>query len=304
MEKTDKIWFNGKFIDWDDAKIHILTHSLHYGTGIFEGMRCYNTNRGPAIFRAKEHYDRLINSAKIHKMKIDYSSEKLVEITKELIQINKIDECYIRPIAYYGYGKMGLNPRGAPIDIAIIVWPWGAYLGEDGLKNGIKCKVSSWLRVDGRSLPPLAKACANYANSVLAKLEAIDCGYEEAIMLNYNGTISEGSGENIFLIKNNEVITPPFDAGALFGITQATAISILNDLGYEVKRRPITREELYTADEIFMTGTAAEVTPISEIDTRVIGLGKRGKLTKKVQDKFFDIVRGKDKKFDHFLDFI
>ena len=304
MDKTDKIWFNGKFIDWDDAKIHLLVHALHYGTGVFEGMRCYNTKKGPAMFRPKEHFIRLHNSAKIYMMELKYTPDQLVDITKELIKINKLTECYIRPIAYYGYSKLGLNPRGNPIDIAIAVWKWGPYLGEDGIKNGVRCKVSSWLRTDSRSLPPLAKATANYANSVLAKLEALDCGYDEAIMLNYNGSVSEGPGENIFLIQDGCISTPPASAGALYGITQDTAVHILNDMGHDVERREIAREELFVANELFFTGTAAEITPIREVDGRIIGSGSRGPITKKVQDKFYDIVKGNDSKYSNWLVYV
>lgn len=304
MEKTDKIWLNGKFINWDDAHIHILTHALHYGTGVFEGMRCYNTKDGPALFRVKEHFLRLHASAKIYMMQLKYSPDELVEATKKLVKMNKVNECYIRPIAYYGYGKMGLNPKGNPIDMAIALWEWGPYLGEDGIKKGIRCKVSSWLRTDTRATPPLAKATANYANSVLAKIEAINCGYDEAILLNFNGEVSEGPGENLFMVKDNEVFTPPASSGALFGITLDTAIEILKDLGYSVQKRSIIREELFIADEISLTGTAAEITPVREIDGRIIGSGEPGAITKKVQEKFFEIVKGENKKYSKWLEYV
>jgi branched-chain amino acid aminotransferase len=304
MKKTEYIWLNGKMVKWDEAKVHVLTHALHYGTAVFEGIRAYSTKRGTDLFRVRDHYKRLIDSGKIYLMKIDYTVDELIDITHKLIKANNIKECYIRPIFYYGYGTMGLNPSANPIEGSIAVWEWGTYLGEEGLKKGIRCKISSWKRIDGSSIPPLAKCSANYINSVLAKTEAINCGYEEAIMLNPNGTVSEGPGENIFMIKDNKIYTPPASDCALMGITCQSAQQIAKDLGYSVSTRSITRDELFLADELFFTGTAAEVTPICEIDGRIIGEGSRGPVTEKIQSKFFEIVRGEDPKYDHWLDFV
>ncbi|MEM3506081.1 MAG: branched-chain amino acid transaminase [Candidatus Bathyarchaeia archaeon] len=304
MEKTEKIWMNGHFVNWDDAKIHVLTHALHYGTGIFEGIRCYATENGPAVFRLKDHIKRFFNSAKVYLIKIPYSIDELCKAVKETIKVNKLKECYIRPIAFFGYGDMGLNPLENPIEVAIACWPWGAYLGEEGLKKGVRCKISSWTRVDTKILPPLAKATANYANSVLAKLEALNCGYDEAILLNQHGYVAEATGENIFIISNGVLITPPLSAGALYGITRDSVIEIAKDFGIEVLEKNILREDMFMADEAFLTGTAAEVTPIREVDGRIIGSGSRGPITKKIQEKFFDIVKGKDKRYKKWLDFV
>jgi len=302
LKKTDKIWMNGEFVNWDDAKIHVLTHALHYGSGVFEGIRCYSTVKGPAIFRLKEHMDRLINSGKIYYMKIPYTSEELCKVAKELIKINKQKEGYIRPIAFYGYGEMGVNPLKNEIITAMATWSWGAYLGEDGLKKGIRCTISSWRRIDSQILPPQAKACGNYLNSILAKVEALRAGYDEAIVMNIHGYIAEGSGENIFLVKNEEIATPPLEAGILPGITRASVIQIAKDLDMDIVERNISREELFLADEVFLTGTAAEVTPVREIDGRLIGRGERGETAGKIQEKFFDIVKGKDERYSLWLD--
>ncbi|OIO33674.1 MAG: branched chain amino acid aminotransferase [Candidatus Hydrogenedentes bacterium CG1_02_42_14] len=304
MEKAEKIWLNGKLIPWDEAKVHILTHALHYGTAVFESMRCYETAKGPALFRTGDHIQRLVNSAKIYQMKIPYSVDELCIAAREIVKANGFKECYVRPIAYYGFGEMGVNPRKNPVDVSLIAWEWGAYLGDEGIEKGISCKVSSWLRIDSRMLPPQAKASANYANSMLAKLEALDCGYDEAIMLNLAGSVCEGSGENIFIIKDGTLITPPLSAGALAGITMDSVITIAKDMGIPFVSRDVTREELFLADEAFFTGTAAEITPIREVDGRVIGNGGRGELTAKIQAKFFDTVRGKTERYYHWLDFI
>lgn len=302
--KADFVWMNGKMVPFADAKVHVLTHALHYGTGVFEGIRCYETVKGPAVFRLKEHVKRLFNSAKIYLMKPPYSEEQVCSAIKETIKANKLNACYIRPIIYYGFSEMGLNPLKNPIDVSIAVWPWGTYLGEEGLKKGVRCKISSWSRIDSRILPPQAKATANYMNSVLAKLEALDCKYDEAIVTNLNGLIAEGPGENIFIVKNSEIITPPAGAGILYGITRDSAITVARDLGFTVIERDIPREELFTADEAFFTGTAAEVTPIREVDGRVIGAGSRGPITEKIQSTFFDLVKGKIKKYDKWLDYV
>ncbi|MEM3030929.1 MAG: branched-chain amino acid transaminase [Candidatus Micrarchaeia archaeon] len=304
MIETELIWFNGKLVPWKEAKVHVLTHALHYGTGVFEGIRCYETTKGPAVFRLKDHLRRLFNSAKVYLMKLPYSEKELYDATLRLIRANKLKSCYIRPIAFYGYGEMGLNPLKNPIDVAIAVWPWGTYLGEEGLRRGVRCKISSWCRIDSRILPPQAKATANYFNSVLAKLEALQCGYDEALVPNINGLISEGPGENLFIVSRGTLITPPPSSGILYGITRDSVIKIARDTGIPVIERELPREEIFTADEAFFTGTAAEVTPIREVDGRVIGSGGRGPITEKLQSKFFDIVKGKDKKYFAWLDFV
>jgi len=304
IQEVDKIWFNGKLVDWKDAKIHILTHALHYGSGVFEGIRCYNTDRGPAVFRLKEHMKRLANSAKIYMKEIPYSVDELCKATKDVIKANKLNECYIRPIAYRGYGEMGLNPLQAPVDVAIAVWPWGTYLGEEGLKNGIRAKISSFHRISPNILPSGAKASGQYINSILAKLEALDVGYDEAIMLDHRGFISEGPGENLFMVKDGIIYTPPEHASILAGITRDSVIKIARDLGYQVKERDITRGMLYLAEEVMFTGTAAELTPVREVDARKIGDGKPGPITKKLQDRFFDTVRGKVREYKEWLDWV
>lgn len=304
MKPTPYIWKNGTFIKWEEATTHVLTHALHYGTGVFEGVRAYKAKNGTAIFRAKEHYDRLLDSAKIYLMPVPFSSAQLVDATKELIRKNGLTSCYIRPLVYRGYGAMGLNPSKNPVDVIIAVWEWGTYLGEEGLEKGVRCKVSSWNRIDSRVTPPLAKCTANYINSILAKHEALDCGYDEAILLNINGMVSEGPGENIFVIKGNTITTPPASDGPLLGITCDSIQRIARDLGYTITVRSISRDELFLADEIFFTGTAAEVTPVREIDRRVIGSGKRGPVTERLQAAFFDIVAGKQQAYSDWLTYI
>lgn len=304
MEKAEKIWFNGKLIAWDEAKVHVLTHALHYGTAVFEGIKCYDTAKGPAIFRLKDHMQRMLNSAKIYQMPIPYSLEELCAAAKETVKANGYSACYVRPIAFYGYGEMGVNPRRNKVDVSCAVWKWGAYLGDEGIEKGIRVMISSWQRIDSRSLPTHAKVSANYANSVLAKLEALDLGFDEAIMLNSHGMVCEGSGENLFVVKGDTLITPPASAGALPGITRDSVITIARDMGIPIIERDLLREELFLADEIFLTGTAAEITPIREVDGRVIGNNGRGELTAKIQAKFFDIVSGKDRKYQHWLDIV
>lgn len=301
MKPSNYIWKNGDLIPWEQATTHVLTHALHYGTAVFEGIRAYETPRGPAIFKAKEHYQRLVDSAKIFPMPVPYTPEDMIAATRKLITENKLKSCYIRPLWYFGYGAMGLNPGKNPVDTIIAAWEWGSYLGEEGLEKGIRVKMSSWTRFDSRIVPPLAKSTANYFNSALAKMEAIECGYDEALLLNLNGTISEGPGENIFMIKNNEIVTPPTSDSALMGITAQTAITIAQNLGYTVTKRSITRDELFIADELFFTGTAAEITPIREIDTRIIGAGKRGPITEAIQTIFFDAVKGKLPQYEEWL---
>ena len=303
MEKGKKIWLDGQIVDWDDAKVHVLTHGLHYGTAVFEGLRCYKTDRGPAIFRLYDHVSRLINSAKIYLMNLRYGPDEIAEAIKSVVKANDLNECYIRPIAFYGYGEMGVNPLPNQVEVAIAAWRWGAYLGEDAIKNGVKCMVSSWRRIDPLTLPPQAKSSANYANAGLAKIEALKAGYGEAIMLNMNGMVSEGTGENIFRVKRGSLSTPPASAGILRGITRDTVIQLAADLGVECRRVEISREELYTADELFLTGTAAELTPIREVDGRKIG-DDSYPITRRLQTAYADIVRGRNKKYEQWLDFV
>ncbi len=302
IQKVKKIWMNGKLVNWDDAKVHILTHALHYGSGVFEGIRCYKTDDGPAVFRHREHMERLQDSASIYHMKLPYSVEELMDATKELIRENGLEECYIRPIAYRGYGEMGLNPLNVPIDVAIAVWPWGAYLGDEGIKNGIRTMISSFQRISPKSLPPFAKCTGTYVNSILSKLESLHAGCDEAIVLDYRGFISEGPGENLFMIKSGKIFTPPEHASILVGITRDTAITIAKDLGYDVIETDITRGQLYLADELFFTGTAAEITPIREVDG--IEIEKPWPITKAIQEKFYATIKGKDDNYKDWLDYI
>lgn len=302
IAEAKKIWLNGKLVDWHEAKVHVLTHALHYGSGVFEGIRCYSTAKGPAVFRLKDHIKRLFNSAKIYFMHINYSEEELCNAVKETIRANNLSACYIRPLVYRGYGEMGLNPLKCPVEVAIACWPWGTYLGEDALKNGIRAKISSIQRISCNACPPNAKTTGQYINSILAKIEAINSGYEEAIMLDSRGMVSEGTGENIFIVKNNVLYTPPLHASILPGITRDTIITIARDLKYDVLETDITRGMLYACDEAFVTGTAAEVTPIREIDG--ITIGKPGPITRKLQKTFFDIVKGKNRKYLKWLDFV
>src|SRR4051812_35679194 len=267
---TTKIWMNGELVPWDDANIHVLTHSLHYGMGVFEGVRAYETSRGPAVFRLTDHMVRLHDSARIMMMDLPYSVEELVEATKLVVRESGLPSCYIRPIAYYGYGEMGLNTLPCTVDVSIACWPWGAYLGDDALSKGVRMKISSWTRHDHNTMPPAAKTTGNYVNSSLAKVEALKAGYDEAIMLNRQGLVSECTGENIFVSRGGRLITPPLSAGALEGITQDTVINIAKDLGIEVVFGDLTRSDLYVADEMFVVGTAAEVSAVSSVDDRPI----------------------------------
>ncbi len=293
---------DGNLVDWKDAKIHVLTHALHYGSGVFEGIRCYNTSLGPAIFRLNEHINRLYNSAKIYFMEIPFSKKEISDAIKNLIRANKLKECYIRPIAFRGYGEMGLNPLNSKVNVSIAVWPWGTYLGEDGLKNGIRVKISSYQRISPNMIPPSAKSTGNYINSILAKVESLKPGYDEAIMLDNRGFVSEGPGENVFLVKNGKLYTPPKHASILPGITRASVIKIAKDSGYNVAETDLTRGDLYKADEVFFTGTAAELTPIREIDE--IEIGKPGPITKSLQESFFKITKGEDNRYDFWLDMV
>ncbi len=303
MNKTEKIWMDGKLVNWDGANVHILTHTLHYGLGVFEGIRCYNTSKGPAVFRLKEHVKRLFQSAKIFLLEIPFTEDDIAHAIIETIRVNKIQECYIRPIVYLGDGAMGLFPKGNPVRVSIAVWPWGAYLGEDGLEKGIKVKVSSFIRNHVNSNMSRGKVCGYYVNSQLAKKEAISCGYDEALLLDTEGYVSEGSGENVFLIKKGVLKTTPLTS-ILDGITRDSIITIAKDNAIETKEERFTRDEMYLADEAFFTGTAAEVTPIRELDNRIIGEGKRGKITEKLQTIFFDIVKGKNPKYESWLTYV
>lgn len=295
LQATEKIWLSGKFLPWNDAKVHVLTHTLHYGTGVFEGIRCYKTDTGSAVFRLKEHVDRLFSSMHICQMESAFTREQVYEAILETIRVNKIDACYIRPIAYIGYGAMGIFPKENPIDIAIAVWPWGSYLGEEGLKNGIRVKISSFNRPHVNATMVRSKTSANYANSLLAKREALKDGYDEAMLLDTDGYVAEGSGENVFIVRNGKIKTPPLTA-ILEGITRDTIIQLAQEHGIPLVEERFTRDELYIADEAFFTGTAAEITPIREVDNRKIGSGKPGPITQKLQAAFFDIVHGRDKK--------
>jgi len=292
FNKVDKIWMNGQFVNWDDAKIHVLSHVIHYGSSVFEGQRCYKTPKGPACFRLKEHTERLFNSAKIYRMKMRFTQDEINKAILDVIAVNKLDECYIRPVAYRGYENLGVDPRACPVDVTIAAWPWGKYLGEEAMEKGVSVCVSSWNRNAPNTMPMMAKSGANYMNSQLIKLEAISHGYVEGIALDVHGLVSEGSGENIFLVRNGKLITPSFGSSVLPGITRRTIIELAKDMGINVIEEPVPREALYIADEVFFTGSAAEVTPISQIDGIVIGEGRAGEITKKLQKMFFDIVKG------------
>ena len=292
-DKATKVWIDGEFVEWKDASISVLSHVVHYGTSVFEGIRAYSNEKGIAVFRLEEHVQRLFDSAKVYKMDIPYTKEEIAEAIIETVRINDLDGCYIRPIVFRGYGELGVNPLGCPVNVAIAAWEWGSYLGEEGMANGVDIGVSSWRKPAPDTFPTLAKCGANYMNSQLAKLEAIDNGFDEAIMLDYEGHVSEGSGENIFLVEGKKLFTPSLGASNLKGITRDSIIKVANDLGYEVVEETISRERLYFADEVFFTGTAAEVTPIRSIDHRTIGIGKRGPISEKIQTTFFDIVEAK-----------
>ncbi len=302
VQAVEKVWMNGQLVDWADAKVHVLTHALHYGTGVFEGIRCYETPRGPAVFRLREHLARMERSAKIFMMEIPYTVDELVEATHELIKVNALKSCYVRPIAYRGYGEVGVNPELNPVDVSIAVWSWGAYLGEEALKKGVRMTISSWRRHDPNIIPPAAKVTGAYINSVAAKQEAVHKGFDEAIMLNTQGFVAEATGENLFLVRDGEIFTPPLSAGSLGGITRNTIFTIAADLGMQVRETLIQRSDLYLADEMFCSGTAAEVTPVREIDGRVIG--DPGPITQAVQQKYFQIVKGEDEKYSDWLDYV
>ena len=304
MQPTESIWMNGDFVAWEDAKVHVLTHGLHYGTGVFEGIRAYDTELGTAIFRHREHLERLYKSAELFYMPIGYELEELRAATHELIARNGLTSCYIRPIAFRGYGEMGLFPLEAPVDVTIAAWEWGAYLGDESKRTGIRAKVSSWRRISPDSLIPHAKASGQYLNSVLAKIESQKAGYEEAILLDDLGRVCEGSGENIFIVVDGTIFTPPQSASILDGITRKSVIQIARDLGHEVVERDIARAELYMADEVFLTGTAAELVPVREIDDHAIGTGEPGPLTREVQGVFDDALHGRAERYRDWLDLV
>jgi branched-chain amino acid aminotransferase len=301
IEKTDKIWMDGTLVPWDEAKVHVLTHTLHYGSGVFEGIRAYPTSKGPAVFRLTDHMRRLHDSAELFLMELPYSVEELVEATKETIRANAVESCYIRPIAFLGYGEMGLNPLPCTVNVSIALWPWGTYLGDEGVKNGVRMKVSSWRRMDPNVNPVAAKGTGIYINSSLAKVEALKAGYDEAILLNTNGAVAEATGENVFIVKDGVLRTPPLSAGALEGITRASVMTIARDLGYEVEEHELLRTDLYLADEAFLTGTAAEIVPIRSLDDREIG--PPGEMTRKIQETYFAAVHGEVEKYKDWLEY-
>ena len=299
MDETENIWHNGKLVNWHDAKVHVLTHSLHYGLAVFEGIRFYDTEEGSAIFRLKEHIDRLLRSAEISFMKVPYSQKEIIEAVKETVRANNINEGYIRPIIFYGYGKMGLNPDGAPVDIAIAVWPWGSYLGQDA----VKIKTSSYIRIHPKTTHADAKITGHYVNSIFASVEAKRAGYDEALLLDYQGNVSEGAGENIFMIKNHKIYTPPL-GNILPGITRMSIIELARDETYQVEERILNLSDMKNADEVFLTGTAAEVTPVKQIDDKSIGTGKTGIITSELREKFLDIVHGRNNKYEKWISYV
>ena len=302
MDTADLIWMNGELIPWEDAKVHVLTHGLHYGTGVFEGVRCYDTEIGPAVFRNTDHVDRLFKSSELYYMPIPYSREQIRQATLETIARNNLRECYIRPIVFRGYGTMGLFPLEATVDVAIAVWPWGAYLGEEGKANGVRAKVSSWRRISPDSLIPHAKASGQYLNSILAKIESHKAGYDEAILLDDHGHVCEGSGENIYIVRDGLIYTPPQTAGILDGINRKSIIQIARDLGFTVVERDLARAELILADEVFLSGTAAELVPVREIDDHAIGSGEPGEITRTLAKAFDDALHGRTERYREWLD--
>jgi len=302
---VDTIWMDGEFVDWEDAQVHVLTHGLHYGTGIFEGVRCYDTEDGPAIFRWEDHLERFYDSGKPYDIEIPFEPEELTEATVELIRRQDLQSCYIRPIAFYGYEELGLNPSNCPVNVAIAVWPWGAYLGEEALEEGVDVAVSSWRKYASSQIPTNAKTTGPYVNSVLASLEATSNGYVEAILLNKDGNVAEGPGENLFLVRDGEIFTSGLAESNLDGITRQTVIDLAEDLGYTVyDQATISRGELYTADELFFSGTAAEVTPIRSVDDNVIGEGTKGPVTDEIQQQFFDLVEGRLDEYDDWFTYV
>jgi len=304
VDPTDLIWMNGQFVRWEDAKIHVLTHGLHYGTGVFDSMRCYETELGPAVFRNADHIERLLRSAELYYMPVPYSAEQLRATTLELVARNGLRSCYIRPIVNRGYGQMGLNPLEAPLDVTIACWEWGAYLGEAGKRDGVRAKVSSWRRISPESLIPHAKASGQYLNSVLAKVESLKSGYDEAILLDDHGHVCEGTGENVYIVRDGEIATPGQHNSILDGITRRSVIQIAQDLGYSVVERNLARAEMYLADEVFLSGTAAELVPVREIDDHAVGTGKPGEITRVLQGVFDDATHGRSERYREWLDLV
>ncbi len=302
ITEVAKIWMDGEFVDWADANVHILTPTLHYGWGVFEGMRAYDTARGPAVFQHRLHTERLYRSARILELEIAYTVDELMDATRELIRVNEVESCYIRHLVFLGYGEMGLNPLPSRSRVAIALWPWGTYLGEEGLRNGVRGKVSSWQRIGANMIPTGAKATGVYINSSLAKVEALRAGYDEAILLNEHGRVAEGSGENVFVVKDGILKTPPLSEGVLQGITRDTIFAFASDLDIPLVETELLRQDLYVADEAFYTGTAAEVVPIRSVDEREIG--PPGPITKQLQDLFFSVVAGKEPRFEYMLDYV
>jgi branched-chain amino acid aminotransferase len=301
MQELEKIWMNGELVDWADAKIHVGSHGLHYGSGVFEGIRAYETPKGSAVFRLTDHLQRLHDSARLLNMEIGYTREELRTACMDLIGANGVQECYLRPIAFFGYGELGVASTGNPVDVAIMSWPWGTYLGVDGMEKGIRAKISSWTRVGANVIPHVAKATGIYLNSMLAVMEAQRAGYDEAILLTHDGFIADGSGENVFLVKNGTIYTPDLSASILPGITRDTIIQIAQDLGYTVVEKQLIRTDLYLADEVFMTGTAAEVTPLREVDDQPIG--PPGPVTLAIQKAYLNTVRGQSERWSHWLEY-
>ncbi len=301
MQESEKIWFSGELVDWADAKIHVGSHGLHYGTGVFEGIRCYRTERGPAVFRLSEHLKRFENSARLLYMTLPYTVSELHDAIHETIAVNGLDECYIRPIAFYGYGELGVHTGSNPVEVVVMAYPWGAYLGEEGQKQGIRAMISSWKRVGPNTIPHVAKATGIYLNSMLATHEARRSGYDEAILLTDDGYVADGPGENIFVVKDGEIATPPLSTSILPGITRETIMQLARDQGYEVVEKALIRPDLYLADEVFMTGTAAEVTPVRSVDDQEIGAGP---ITLELQAAYFDVVRARNERYVDWLDFL
>ena len=304
ISEVEKIWFDGELVDWKDAQVHVLSHALHYGSGVFEGIRAYETERGPAVWHLDEHLKRLFRSAKLYHMDIPYSLEAITQATKDVILANGLNACYIRPLVIRGYGEMGVNPLHAPVNTIVAVWPWGAYLGEEALDEGVRVKVSSWKRNDQNSLPPAAKASGQYINSILAKREVQSMGYDEAIMLDGDGYVAEGSGQNLFIVRRGQLITPPVNASILAGITRDSVIRMARDDGLDVVERMFSRDELYISDEAFFAGTATEVTPVREVDGRPIGSGEPGPITRKLQREYFEVVKGEKTRYQEWLTFL
>ncbi len=305
FETTEKIWLDGELVDWAEARVHVLTHSLHYGSGVFEGIRAYATEQGPAVFRLREHVARLFRSAKVFMIEIPFTEDEIAEAVRQIVRVNGVESCYIRPIAFLGYGEMGLNPLPCGVQVAIACWPWGTYLGDDGVTKGVTAKISTWQRHDPNAVPAAAKGTGMYVNSSMAKVEALKAGYDEAILLSPQGLVSECTGENIFAVRDGLITTPDNSlVGALAGITQDSVVTIARDLGYEVRFGSIVRSDLYTADEVFLTGTAAEVVPIRAVDDRTVGTGVPGPVTELIQEQYFAAVRGEVDRYKEWLDHV